>query len=193
MNFLIDGHNLIGQMPGISLADPDDEWKLVLILRRYAVAKRGRKLIVVFDNGVYGHPGNLNGFNVTCHFARSPQDADTQLAKRIRATARPREWTLISSDRAVAQVAQDRGMRVISSHDFAKQLVTGPQPRPDEEKPRAGTMGNAELNEWLVLFGEAPELPPEPPPAPDTAESSPQAAPNNAAQSGRRRGRKRRS
>jgi len=33
MPYLIDGHNLIAQMPGFSLSDPDDEARLVLRLR----------------------------------------------------------------------------------------------------------------------------------------------------------------
>src|SRR5262245_8805655 len=37
MHLLVDGHNLIGQMPGLSLADPDDEAQLVLLLRGYAM------------------------------------------------------------------------------------------------------------------------------------------------------------
>ena len=42
MPLLIDGHNLIGQIAGMSLADPDDEGDLVMLLRRYATARRGR-------------------------------------------------------------------------------------------------------------------------------------------------------
>ena len=33
MPLLIDGHNLIGQIPELSLADEDDEGKLVMLLR----------------------------------------------------------------------------------------------------------------------------------------------------------------
>ena len=34
MNYLIDGHNLIARTPGLSLADPDDEAKLVRLSAR---------------------------------------------------------------------------------------------------------------------------------------------------------------
>ncbi|NTW01622.1 MAG: hypothetical protein HGA19_09960, partial [Oscillochloris sp.] len=74
MPILIDGHNLIGQMRSISLSDPDDEAKLVLLLRRYANGKRKRKVVVIFDGGVYGHPDNLNGYGVEVRFAKSPSD-----------------------------------------------------------------------------------------------------------------------
>ena len=58
MSLIIDGHNLIGVMPDIDLADPDDEWQLVQRLRGYASAKN-TALTVVFDprvsRGILGH------------------------------------------------------------------------------------------------------------------------------------------
>ncbi|MFL5805100.1 MAG: NYN domain-containing protein [Roseiflexaceae bacterium] len=171
MHLLIDGHNLIAQMPGISLADADDEARLVLLLRGYAARKRGRQVLVVFDRGVYGHPQQLNGYSVTCHFAKSPQDADTQLIRRIKALARPGEWALVSSDRAVARVAEERGVRVIGAREFAARLLepTAPQADRHEEKPDR-RLNEAEIAEWLQIFGQPPEedaTPPDPPGEPD--------------------------
>ena len=158
MPVLIDGHNLIGQIAGMSLADPDDEGELVMLLRRYATARRGRKLVVVFDHGVYGHPQKLDGYGITCHFARSPQDADAQLIKRIRALKHPRDWTLVTSDRQVARAAEDRGVRVISSHDFARQLTAPPKPAASSpEERRDARPSETEIAEWLRLFGEPPD------------------------------------
>jgi uncharacterized protein len=157
MPLLIDGHNLIGQIPGLSLADPDDEGDLVMLLRRYTTARRGRKVVVVFDHGVYGHPQRLDGYGVSCYFARSPQDADAQLIKRIRALKHPHEWTLVTSDRQVARVGMDRGVRVISAHEFARQLTAPAQPAPvAPDERRDVRLSQAEIEEWLRLFGEPP-------------------------------------
>ena len=38
--YLIDGHNLIGQLPDLSLTDPDDEAKLVQKLTGFPRARR---------------------------------------------------------------------------------------------------------------------------------------------------------
>ncbi|HEU4324722.1 MAG TPA: NYN domain-containing protein [Roseiflexaceae bacterium] len=159
MPLLIDGHNLIGQLPDISLADPDDEAKLVMLLRRYTTAKRGRQAIVVFDHGVYGHPLQLDGYGVTCHFARSPQDADAQIIRRVTSIMRPGDWTLVTSDRRVAQIAEKRGVRVISAQRFA-QLLTAPLRRPEEqgegpEKSADVRLTPQEVAEWMLIFGEA--------------------------------------
>lgn len=62
---IIDGHNLIGAMPDIDLADPDDEWQLVQRLQDYCAGRKppswetgpkatpssSETLIVVFDSG----------------------------------------------------------------------------------------------------------------------------------------------
>jgi predicted RNA-binding protein with PIN domain len=160
MPLLVDGHNLIGQIPGMRLSDPDDEGELVQLLRRYSTAKRGRQVVVVFDHGVYGHPQKLDGYGITCHFARSPQDADAQLIKRLRALKRPRDWTLVTSDRQVARVAEEQGVRVISSQEFARQLL-GPTDRParaPDEKPDV-RLSEAEIEEWLELFRNRPKKP----------------------------------
>jgi uncharacterized protein len=174
MPLLIDGHNLIGQMPGLSLADADDEAQLVMLLRRYTSAKRGRQAVVVFDRGVYGHPQQLNGYGVTCFFARSPQDADAQIARRLRALARPRDWTLVTSDRQLARAAEERGVRVISSQEFAGWLLEpeGQRRAPEDGKPDRH-LSDAEVAEWLRIFGEPPDEEAPPP------QAAPPAAPQN--------------
>ncbi|NTU85517.1 MAG: hypothetical protein HGA45_40205 [Chloroflexales bacterium] len=154
MPILIDGHNLIGQMPGISLTDPDDEARLVLLLRRYAARRRGRKVIVIFDGGVYGHPDDLNGYGVEARFARSPSDADSELIRRIRAVKRRDEWVVVSSDRAVAGEAQARGLPVVSSQEFARRLVAMDTPRASlNAKRNDRPLSKAEIDEWMRLFG----------------------------------------
>ena len=54
MTLLIDGHNLIGAMPDIDLAQSDDEHQLVLRLRTYCGEGR-RQVTVVFDSGWAPH------------------------------------------------------------------------------------------------------------------------------------------
>jgi predicted RNA-binding protein with PIN domain len=158
MPLLVDGHNLIGQMPGIKLSDADDEGELIMLLRRYSTAKRRRQVVVVFDHGVYGHPQKLDGYGITCHFARSPQDADAQLIKRLRALKRPRDWTLVTSDRQVVRVAEECGVKVVSSQEFARQLLAAPAraATPPEEK-RDVQLSEAEIAEWMEIFRNRPD------------------------------------
>ena len=158
MAYLIDGHNLIAHIAGFSLADPDDEARLVMLLRGYITARRGRRAVVVFDRGVYGHPEKLDGYGISCVFARSPQDADEQLIRRMRSLKRPRDWMLVTSDRRVARAAEERGMKVMDSREFAGRLLTPKGVKPAEHGEKADVrLSEAEIEEWLRVFEERPD------------------------------------
>ena len=153
LQLLIDGHNLIGQMPGMSLADFDDEEKLVAKLRRYAARRRAR-IVVVFDSGLPGGRSQpLSGGGVEAIFAGSHTDADRVLIERIRAAKRPQTWTLVSSDRAIQREAARRRMPVQESADFARTLVpvdSPPKPLPtrSNDKPER----EDDVKGWLDIF-----------------------------------------
>ena len=154
MPILVDGHNLIGQMQRISLSDPDDEEQLVRLLRRFAAQRRGRRVIVVFDGGVYGHPLQLSGFGVEAHFAIPPRNADQEIIARIRRIKRAAEWQLVSSDRAVAGEARAHGLTVISAQEFARRLEQIDLPRANlQQKRNDRPLTKAEIEEWMRLFG----------------------------------------
>lgn len=154
MPILIDGHNLIGQLPQIDLSDPDDEAQLVMLLRRYATRRKGRKVIVVFDGGVYGHPDNLNGYGIETYFAKSPGDADSILIKRIRAIKRRDEWQVVTSDRAVAGEAEARRIPVVSAQLFAKRLMALHQPNASiQNKRNDRPLSKEEIAMWMEIFG----------------------------------------
>src|SRR5512139_4040237 len=151
---LIDGHNLIGQTPGLSLADPNDEQKLIVMLRQYAARKNAR-IIVVFGSGnPGGRSKELSGGNVTALFAGSHTNADRILMERIRELKQPGDWVVVSSDREVQQAAQQRRMNVWSSAEFARKIGAPPQRDASAEPPTAKDSGltQAEVDEWLRLF-----------------------------------------
>ena len=151
MNYLVDGHNLIGSLPHISLSDHDDEFQLVMLLRKVAVAKKNRQILVVFDRGVYGHQQSLNGYNVTCHFALSPEDADTQLIRRIKGLAKPKEWALVTADRRIIDVAHQYGVRHLPNATLEGQLLrkTNTTAEYHDEKPEV-PLSPAQIEAWRV-------------------------------------------
>ena len=151
---LIDGHNLIGQTPSLSLADPNDEQKLIVMLRQYAARKHAR-IVVVFDSGNPGGKSKeLSGGDVTAIFAGSHTNADRILMERIRELKQPGDWVVVSSDREVQQAAQQRRMNVWSSAEFARRM--GPPPRRDASaeppSPKDSGLTQAEVDEWLQVF-----------------------------------------
>lgn len=178
MNYLIDGHNLIARTPGLSLADPDDETKLVRLLRRWTAADSRRKVTVIFDAGLpAGEAKHLSGGGVKAVFAPNNATADDLLIRRIEAIGNPPEFIVISSDGQVLAAATRRRVATQRSEEFAaammadRQFGTGDKTQP--QRPDAPAMSADEMQEWLALFGPEPETPrparkvaPPPPPAP---------------------------
>ena len=142
MTLLIDGHNLIGAMPGIDLTDPDDEWQLVQRLRPYAAAKR-QAMTVVFDSGVGPPPSwRLSDERVTVRFAPPNVEADAIILRLVRANAQPDKVTVITNDQGLAGQVRSAGGQVRSATQFAAQLAPtkpktapSPEPRPDPQAP----------------------------------------------------------
>ena len=159
MHFLLDGHNLIGQMPEIALDDPDDEAKLVDLLHRFVLRHARHQVTVVFDGGTYGNARMRDPERVRSVFARSPTDADSRLIRMLGACANPDGYTLVSADRAVTAAAVTRGVKVMSPATF-RSLLNAPAPtrsprrrhaRPEPKQPRAA------VDEWLRIFGAQDE------------------------------------
>lgn len=163
MPILIDGHNLIGRLPDISLDDPHDEAKLTARLRTYAARTRQR-ITVVFDRGLPGGHSALSGGGVEVVFAPSGRTADAILCERIRRARHPRRLTVVTSDREVVAAAQSRRAQVVRSDTFAhmlnasrdKRQASGLDEASDEEldKPK-GQLSAEEVEAWLKIFGEA--------------------------------------
>lgn len=149
MPFLIDGHNLIGRMPGMSLADPDDEAELVRRVRLYCRRHR-RRATIVFDAGVVGGTSRtLSSPEVEVIFAPAGHSADAVISQRLRKSRDPRGWLVVSSDREIQRIAREVGARVISSEEFVAALNSSPQPM---EEDRSFALSEGEIQEWLELF-----------------------------------------
>lgn len=156
MRYLIDGHNLIGRLPDISLRDPDDE--LALIERLHVYAQRTRKPIaVVFDAGInYVPPQRPTYSDVRASYARQGQTADQLILNRVKKAHNPREMTVVTSDRELAGKARAAGALVMTAEEFMEAMQPAPQ-TPDADELEAQTRANVrlstdEVEEWLDLF-----------------------------------------
>jgi len=169
---LIDGHNLIGSgmLEGISLADEDDEFRLVKRLRVWRSNYKG-DMTVVFDRGIVGGTSReLSGSGVKVIFARDPQEADDWIKRRIQ--ARQPGLTVVTNDWALRQEASLYNVDTWRPDEFVWRMQSG-QAQPAEaeestEEPGAETdvqLSDGELSEWMQLFG--PPQTPTKQPAPD--------------------------
>jgi|SRR3990172_6623079 predicted RNA-binding protein with PIN domain len=147
MPFLIDGHNLIGQMPAIGLDDPDDEQKLIELLRDHLVRVQ-KKGTVIFDRGLPGGGARWSNHALEVRFAPAPKTADDMIRDRLRREKNPRGLTVVTGDREVAGEAKRAGARVVSSAEFAREMLAKPS------APRAKETGLSaeEVAQWEEEF-----------------------------------------
>jgi predicted RNA-binding protein with PIN domain len=154
MHWLIDGHNLIGQMPNLHLSDPNDEEILLEYLRRYR-ARTGHQLTVVFDAGQSYRPATKKKQSgITVQFAPHGQTADRLITERVRRIKNPQAMIVVTSDRAVQQAAQQMGVRVVTAQEFSRQLLNlSTAAKPSDEDVQANRQLSAdEVEEWLSIF-----------------------------------------
>ncbi len=151
MVYLIDGHNLIPHLPGLSLRDPDDELKLVTLLQEFARLSRAQ-VEIYFDNAPAGRAGRRTIGGVKAHFVAAGQSADSAITAGLRRLgARARQVTVVSSDRQVLAEARNAGAGVVTSAAFAQRMLQTQRNAPPAERSTP-EVSQAELDEWLDLF-----------------------------------------
>lgn len=156
MRYLVDGHNLIGKLPDLSLQDMDDEPKLIQRLHVFA-QRIGTPIAVVFDPGSnYVPPQRQSYSDVKASYAKRDKTADQLIITRVRNARNPREITVVTSDRALAGRVRVLGAGVISSDEFVR-IMQPADSSPDVAELEAEERANVhldpkEVDEWLDLF-----------------------------------------
>lgn len=151
MVLIIDGHNLIPHIPGLSLGDVDDEAQLIQILVDYARLRR-KSIEVYFDRAPAAQAGVQKVGRVQAHFVRSGTTADEAIMARLRSLGkRVKNAQVVSSDRQVQQAARALHASVVSSQDFAMAWQALMEEAP-ELNPRDRLLSENEVAAWEQLF-----------------------------------------
>ncbi len=159
MPYLIDGHNLIGQLPDISLDDPNDEALLVQKLIGL-MARIKKTCVVVFDYGLPGGTSRMSTRAVQVVFASLRSTADRVMIERIGKIPDPHNWTIVSSDNDVLGAARGRRMQILRSPEFAKMILSPPKRDVDIGEAMNVYVSPEEVAEWLKIFGSEEPPPP---------------------------------
>ncbi len=151
MNYLIDGHNLIPKVPGLSLEMLDDETRLVELLVRFSRGGR-HKVEVFFDGAPAGQAGQQRYGRVLAHYVPARQTADDAIRGQLEFLGKSaRNWTVVSSDGSVQAAAHAARAGSLKSEDFQAQLLAA-QDQPASADPHEQPMSDDEVQEWLELF-----------------------------------------
>lgn len=153
MPYLIDGHNLIPKIPGLSLGAVDDENQLVELLQEFCRLSR-KQVDVYFDRAPAEQSGKRKLGTVAVHFVRTGSTADQAIARRLGKMGRSaRSWTVVSSDLQVQASARQWGSQVLTSEAFASQLLAALSVKSaGGSKSGEAALSPDEVEEWLALF-----------------------------------------
>lgn len=153
MPIIIDGHNLIPKIPGLSLHILDDEAQLIEMLQEYCRRSR-KKVEVFFDNAPPGAPRARSYPNLTARFVREGQTADQAILGKLKRLGKEaRNWTVVSSDHEVQSSARAARATVVTSEVFARQLLLSLARPPSEGDTQEQILSEEEVDDWLSLFG----------------------------------------
>lgn len=154
MVYLIDGHNLIPKIRGLSLELLDDENQLIELLQEFC-RRRRKTAEVFFDNAPPGQPSARLFGPVKARFIRQGQTADQAIYRRLEQLGRSaRNYTIVSSDRQVKATARASGAQTIPAEEFARLIREALQDSSGESAQREETsLQPEEIDDWLELFG----------------------------------------
>jgi len=155
MAYIIDGHNLIPKIPGLSLKDIDDEIALIKILVSFC-QRKGKRCEVYFDNAPSGQIRDQKFGRVKAHFVSRNITADQAILNRLHSLGKSaRNHIVVSSDRQVQAGARAVHASVYPSEDFANILTEEhDDSAPDQGADPEISLSENEVSQWLRLFNQ---------------------------------------
>lgn len=184
MTLVIDGHNLIGVLPGIELGEPEDELLLLDRLRSYRLRTDSSPMIVFFDSGdlpAAAPDPSTPGMQV--RFSAPGEKADDAIINFLKSRAQPGQYAVVTNDRGLQYRVRAAGASVIPAGVFAGKLapprrraappiLQGPDPHDpafadiyagfveaDRNRERFGTVESQDVAAWAEqLYGDDLEL-----------------------------------
>jgi len=150
MPYLIDGHNLIPKIPGVSLQDLDDEQQLVELLQVFCRTSR-QKVEVYFDRAPSAQTKTRLYGMVRAHYVSHRSSADEAIRTRLKQIGREApNWKVVTSDQQVQADARRMRAEVIPSEVFARRLL---EAAAEGERGEQIPQERAEdVDEWLRIF-----------------------------------------
>jgi len=153
MIYLVDGNNVMAQIPGWHRDKAEARKRLIRVLARFVSGRRTR-VTVVFDGSPDDEfPEGCKYKGVAILYAKPGSDADSRIRELVEKSSRPRDMVVVSSDKALASGVSHRGAQVMSSFKFRAML--GEAEKQQQEKP--GEHEPVDLDEWLDIFGTRKE------------------------------------
>ena len=154
MAYIVDGNNVMGQIPGWHRDKSKSRRQLLVKLAAFARAEKAR-VTVVFDGGADNQVPDGSAYHgVKVLYAERGSDADSRIEMLVNRSTDPRGLTVVTSDRHLAFLVRSSGASVIRSGEFRSLMERRLESTPAPEDGEEVEVGN--VNEWLRYFGSLP-------------------------------------
>lgn len=150
---IIDGWNVCWKLPEISKYIPDNldkaRLRLNTIIKLYFLRKKVEyKIIYDGQPMVYSthHP------NEPIQFSSNPEKADDIIIKLIKKQSDKKRWTVITSDRQLANRVKNLGAAIVSSESFIQKIRNTKKYQQNSDFRTDPKISDDEMNYWLKKF-----------------------------------------
>jgi len=158
MAYLVDGNNLLGRIAPHELREPAGREGLVVRLLAFQRVTRAR-IHLVFDGNPEQTPTDVAvNPKFTIHYPGAGQSADDVIRDMIAGQTDRRRFFVVSSDRAIRELAKARGLAPVTSEVFARELkaaIKEGKKRRELDK-RTETPTHLEVDLWDEVFKSKP-------------------------------------
>ena len=158
MAYLIDGNNLLGRIAPQELRERGGRDGLVVRLLAFQRVTRAR-IHLVFDGNPEESPTDVPvNAKFTIHYPGAGQSADDVILEMIGRQTDRRRFFVVSSDRAIRELAKKKGLEAVTSDVFARELKAaikeGKKRRELYKKTETPT--GLEIDLWDEMFRSKP-------------------------------------
>lgn len=160
-HYIVDGYNLIYNIPRFrNFLDSSLELArnaLIHFMRSY-LSSRKVKVTIVFDGDEVGYVEKPSPSNkwLKVIYSKPPEKADPIIKRLIKKTNNKKSLFLVSADTELIRFANQHGAQVLSPEEFYHRTSKHPNQEQVDQKFNS-QVSEAEVDEWLKLFGEKNE------------------------------------
>jgi predicted RNA-binding protein with PIN domain len=151
--YIVDGNNLLGSWGGPRGLD-DRRGEVVRRVAAFCRARRVRATLVFDGHQLRPDMATQDFGGLTVRVPPPGQDADTLIREVLERVARPAEWILVTSDKALYSYCKTLGAQVLRAHEWnaiERRQLSAQTEVPGAEKPER----EADVEGWLERFGSS--------------------------------------
>lgn len=156
MPYVIDGNNLVGCSPDISLKDPNARDRVIRIVKRFQ-ENRNNSVVIVFDGAPdAGVRRWEESTKLTVIYPKGGNTADDEIKEILDGFHYFKDVVLVSSDRELKTFAKKKGARTVNSIEFYYELKRFSHihvKREESQKRIEAELSDSEVDQWLKVFG----------------------------------------